>query len=57
MLIGLFWDVEHAAIYKPDRKLLGVTREPVMQERTHQVYAALRDFEEEFSRQVEAVST
>lgn len=54
MLIGLFWDVEHAAIYKPDPKLLGVTREPVMQERTRQVYAALREFEEEFARRVDA---
>ncbi len=54
MLIGLFWDVEHAAIYKPDRKLQGVTREPVMQERTRHVYTASREFEEEFTRQVEA---
>jgi hypothetical protein len=56
MLIGLFWDVEHAAIYKPDRNLIGVTHAPLMQERTHQVYAALKDFEEEFTRQIEAAS-
>jgi hypothetical protein len=56
MLIGLFWDVEHAAIYKPDRKLVGVTREPLMQERTHAVYAALKEFEEEFAKQIQAAT-
>jgi ppGpp synthetase/RelA/SpoT-type nucleotidyltranferase len=52
MLVGLFWEVEHAAIYKPDRQLMGVSREPLMRERTQVVLAALKDFEEEFVRQV-----
>lgn len=54
MLIGLFWDVEHAAIYKPDRRLVGVTREPRMQDKTQRVYAALMEFEEEFTHVIDA---
>lgn len=48
MLTGLFWDVEHAAIYKPSPKLRGVIRSLEMRERTHDVLNSLRAFEEEF---------
>jgi hypothetical protein len=56
LLVGLFWDVEHAAIYKPDPELMGVTRAPLMRERTSAVFAALKEFEAEFVRQVAAAS-
>ena len=46
--IGLFWEVEHAAIYKPAPQLRGVAREPAMQERTRVVLKALGAFEQEF---------
>jgi ppGpp synthetase/RelA/SpoT-type nucleotidyltranferase len=49
-LIGLFWDVEHAAIYKrsPNLKGLGL----VLQEQTSAVHQALKAFEDEFERQL-----
>jgi hypothetical protein len=52
MLIGLFWQVEHAAIYKPTPELKGMVRSLEMRERTQDVYSALADFEAEFERQV-----
>jgi hypothetical protein len=54
-LIGLFWDVEHAAIYKqsPNFKRLG----PVMREQTSSVYRSLKAFEDEFDRQIERAET
>jgi ppGpp synthetase/RelA/SpoT-type nucleotidyltranferase len=48
MLIGLFWEVEHSAIYKPSPHLKGVLAG--MDERTIKVYEALEDFESEFER-------
>lgn len=45
MLIGLFWEVEHSVVYKPTPQLKGVVRSLEMQERTQDVYRALRDFE------------
>lgn len=52
LLTGLFWEVEHAAIYKPAPNLKGLTDSPVMQKRTSEVYRALEAFEEEFEAQV-----
>jgi len=52
MLTGLFWEVEHAAIYKPTPRLRGVARSLEMQERNKEVLAALRAFEEEFEKQI-----
>jgi len=51
MLIGLFWEIEHSAIYKPP---LNIKKdiELEMHTRTEEVYKALRDFEEEFERQI-----
>lgn len=48
MLIGLFWEVEHAAIYKPTPQLKGVAGALEMQESRGDVYQALRAFEETF---------
>jgi ppGpp synthetase/RelA/SpoT-type nucleotidyltranferase len=48
MLIGLFWEVEHSAIYKPSPQFKGVLAG--MGERTIKVYEALKDFESEFER-------
>jgi ppGpp synthetase/RelA/SpoT-type nucleotidyltranferase len=50
MLVGLFWEVEHSAIYKPIPELRGATRSFSMQERTQEVLSALAAFEEEFER-------
>jgi ppGpp synthetase/RelA/SpoT-type nucleotidyltranferase len=49
-LIGLFWDVEHAAIYKQSPNLRGL--EPIMREHTSAVYRALKAFEDEFEDQI-----
>jgi ppGpp synthetase/RelA/SpoT-type nucleotidyltranferase len=48
LLIGLFWEVEHSAIYKPAPNLRGVARSLAMKSRTATVLAALRAFEQEF---------
>jgi len=52
MLTGLFWQVEHSAIYKPDPKLKDVAKLPEMQQRTKEVQSALQKFGEEFERLV-----
>ncbi|MFH0810169.1 MAG: hypothetical protein V2A77_06835 [Pseudomonadota bacterium] len=48
MLTGLFWQVEHSAIYKPDPRLRGVVHSLAMRQRTSEVLDSLRAFEEEF---------
>jgi ppGpp synthetase/RelA/SpoT-type nucleotidyltranferase len=48
MLTGLFWEVEHSAIYKPTPRLKGIAGHYRMQARTLEVYKALQAFEEEF---------
>ena len=53
LLIGLFWEVEHSAIYKPAPDLRGVSESLAMKARSAAVLASLREFEEEFSRQIE----
>ena len=52
VLTGLFWNIEHAAIYKPSPQLKGVDRSLTMQERSKDVMEALSAFEEEFERLV-----
>ena len=52
MLTGLFWEVEHSAVYKPASSLKGVTRSPEMQQRYKEVLNALNAFEEEFDASV-----
>jgi ppGpp synthetase/RelA/SpoT-type nucleotidyltranferase len=49
MLTALFWEVEHAVIYKPSPRLKGVARSLEMQERTKDVLKALKAFEDEFA--------
>jgi ppGpp synthetase/RelA/SpoT-type nucleotidyltranferase len=48
MLTGLFWQVEHSAIYKPAPGLKGVALSLTMQQRTKEVLDALKAFEDEF---------
>jgi ppGpp synthetase/RelA/SpoT-type nucleotidyltranferase len=50
-LIGLFWDVEHSAIYKQAPHLRG--SDLLMQKQTRAVYKALNAFEAEFERRIE----
>lgn len=50
MLTGLFWEVEHSAIYKPTPDLKGLARSLEMRQRAGDVLKALRAFEEEFER-------
>jgi hypothetical protein len=50
MLVGLFWEVEHSAIYKPLPEMRGAIRTSSMQERTQEVIRSLAAFEEEFER-------
>lgn len=50
-LVGLFWDVEHAAIYKPSPQFKGVLAG--MEEHTVNVYKVLADFETEFERLIQ----
>jgi hypothetical protein len=52
MLTGLFWEVEHAAIYKPSPQLKGVLASLEMQRPIREVYRALGIFEAEFERLV-----
>jgi ppGpp synthetase/RelA/SpoT-type nucleotidyltranferase len=52
MLIGLFWQIEHSAIYKPSPQFKGVAAALEMTERRKEVYKALMDFESEFEHLV-----
>ncbi len=50
MLTGLFWEVEHDAIYKPSPRLKGVSKSLEMKECSKDVLKALKSFEEKFER-------
>ena len=50
MLVGLFWQVQHAAIYKPAEQMMHNVREPSMRRRQMEVVKALAEFEDEWSR-------
>jgi len=52
MLTGLFWEVEHAAIYKPNPDLKGAERNSELQDLTDKVYLALTSFEQGFERAI-----
>lgn len=54
LLIGLFWEAEHSAIYKPTPNLRGAAKSIEMKRKTAAVIAALKDFESEFSRLIES---
>jgi hypothetical protein len=49
-LIGSFWEVEHAAVYKTSPNLQGIMASPSIKERYKAVLSSLRDFENEFER-------
>jgi hypothetical protein len=48
MLIVLFWEVEHSAIYRPSPELKRVATDPEMRRCASEVYKALRAFERQF---------
>jgi hypothetical protein len=48
MLTGLFWEIEHSAIYKPSSRLRSAEISLEMREPASAVYAALRGFEQQF---------
>lgn len=52
MAFGLFWEVEHPAIYKPTPPLNVIALNREMQQRTVEVFKALKAFEEEFEKQI-----
>jgi hypothetical protein len=49
-LVGLFWEVEHTAIYKQAPSIKGL--EPLLRNETSDVYKALNAFEDEFERRI-----
>jgi ppGpp synthetase/RelA/SpoT-type nucleotidyltranferase len=48
MLIGLFWEVEHSAIYKPSAELKRVASHPEIRRCASEVYKALKAFDQQF---------
>ena len=50
MLTGLFWEIEHSAIYKPVPRLKNIVESPDMQMSTSAVLQALDAFEADFER-------
>jgi ppGpp synthetase/RelA/SpoT-type nucleotidyltranferase len=48
MLTGLFWEVEHSAMYKPDAQLRFMAEHRELKQRRARVLEALKAFEEEF---------
>ena len=48
MLIGLFWEVEHAAMYKPTGSAKGIDRDVQMKRQRIAVETSLAQFDEEF---------
>lgn len=53
MLLGLFWDVEHSAMYKPAPALMGIAQSKEMKQLRTEVERALLRFESEFDRFVQ----
>jgi hypothetical protein len=52
MLTGLFWEVEHSALYKPVPSLRGINRLDEMRQRYEEVLRALKAFDREFENSV-----
>ncbi len=48
LLIGMYWEVEHAALYKPGDRLRGMEISLKMQQRNADVIRALNEFEVQF---------
>ena len=55
-LVGMFWEVEHSAIYKPSPELEGVVKTVEMKKLKGEVLAALKAFDNEFERLVRGAS-
>jgi ppGpp synthetase/RelA/SpoT-type nucleotidyltranferase len=55
LLIGLFWEVEHSAIYKPNPNLHGAVRSNVIQRRDD-VLSALQAFEAAFEEAIRSAA-
>jgi hypothetical protein len=54
MLTGLFWQVEHDALYKPrDLVLRGAVNKPVIRKHTEHVYDAFEAFETALERELQ----
>lgn len=51
-LVGMFWEVEHSAIYKPSPELVGVVKTAEMKKLKGEVLAALKAFDNEIERLV-----
>jgi ppGpp synthetase/RelA/SpoT-type nucleotidyltranferase len=49
-LVGLFWEVEHSALYKASPELSGASESPNMKSRAAEILTALVAFDEEFER-------
>jgi hypothetical protein len=52
LLIGLFWEVEHAAIYKPNPDLRGVIASSSVIRKRDEVLNALHEFETAFEEAI-----
>jgi hypothetical protein len=52
MLTGLFWEIEHSAIYKPLPRLKNLVESPDIRTSLERVLDALASFELEFERLV-----
>jgi ppGpp synthetase/RelA/SpoT-type nucleotidyltranferase len=50
MLIGLFWEVEHSAMYKPDPQLRFMAEHRELKQMRARVLETLKAFEEEFEK-------
>jgi ppGpp synthetase/RelA/SpoT-type nucleotidyltranferase len=52
LLVGLFWEVEHSAMYKPNPNVHGAVRRESVIQRRNDVLAALSAFESEFEKAI-----
>lgn len=56
LLVGMFWEVEHSAVYKPSPNLRGIAQSIEMKRKVIAVETALREFEVEFGRLLDEAS-
>ncbi len=52
MLLGLFWQVEHAVLYKPSSILKGIETDFLIQAKREAIYTAFDEFEKRFEDMV-----
>jgi hypothetical protein len=53
MLMGMFWEVEHSALYKPSPELRGMERSAKLSQLSEDVVRSLKAFEAGFERLLE----